>query len=88
MRTRLMAFAAGLMLLSVVMGLKAEASASRETLVLKDEEQVYKPYTYLDILEDQGGQTTIEDVMQPRMEEKFKDNKAEVPNYGYTAPVH
>lgn len=88
MRTRLMAFAAGLMLLSVVMGFRTEASACSGTLVLKDTEQVYKPYTYLGILEDRGGQATIEDVMRPEMEDKFRDNEEEVPNYGYTAPVH
>lgn len=88
MMTRVMAIVVSMIIVSIVMGVKAEAGAGIDTLVLRDTGQTYKPYTYLDVLEDSTGNLTLTDVQRPEIEGRFQDNRDSVPNFGYMAPVH
>ncbi len=67
---------------------QSEALATQPPLVLTDEVQQYPLGQYLEILEDPGGELTIEDVASPRYDSQFVRSKVEVPSYGFTSSVY
>jgi PAS domain S-box-containing protein len=59
-----------------------------EPLVLTDAQGEYPLGTHLDILEDPGGELTIEDVSSLEFDSQFVQSQAAVPNYGFTDSVY
>jgi signal transduction histidine kinase len=55
-----------------------------EPLILSDEQEKYPLGPHLEILEDPGGNLTIEEVSSPEFDSRFVLNQVEVPNYGFT----
>ena len=55
-----------------------------EPLILTDAQSNYPLGLYLEILEDPGGELTIEDVSSPAYDSQFVPSQVAVPNYGYT----
>lgn len=59
-----------------------------DPVILTDEQGEYPLGLYMDILEDPGGELTIEDVSSPAFDSQFAPSRVEVPIYGYTDSVY
>ena len=55
-----------------------------ETIILNDDQDKYPLGLQLEILEDPGGDLTIEDITSPEYESQFIPSQEEVPNTGIT----
>jgi hypothetical protein len=55
-----------------------------EPLVLTEEQSKYPLGMHLELLEDPGGELTIEDVTSPEYADQFSPSVDEVPNFGFT----
>jgi hypothetical protein len=55
-----------------------------EPVILTDAQGEYPLGLHLEILEDPGGQLTIEQVSSPEFDSRFVPSQVEVPNYGFT----
>jgi PAS domain S-box-containing protein len=55
-----------------------------ETLILSEDKSAYPLGLYLELLEDPGGQLTIEDVTSSEYDGQFFPSEEEVPNFGFT----
>jgi PAS domain S-box-containing protein len=53
-------------------------------LILTDDQDKYPLGLYLQILEDPGGELTINDVTAPEFASRFAPSREEVPNFGFT----
>lgn len=62
-----------------------ETNSGLSSLILEKEKNFYPLGLHLDILEDKTGLLTIEDVNAPKWAIKFKRNKVQVPNFGYSS---
>lgn len=60
---------------------------TQEPLILTDEQGQYLLGFHLDILEDPGGELTIDDVISPEYAARFEPSQEAVPNYGFTESV-
>ena len=60
----------------------------QDFLTLTDEQGEYPLGRYLDILEDPGGELTIEQVTSPEYAARFVRSQEDIPNYGYTDTVY
>jgi signal transduction histidine kinase/PAS domain-containing protein len=58
--------------------------ADQEPLILTDQQGNYLLGRHMDILEDPGGELTIEDVTSPEYTSRFIPSQVNVPNYGYS----
>jgi PAS domain S-box-containing protein len=56
-------------------------------LVLTDEQDQYPLGLHLELLEDPGGELTIEDVSSPEFATRFTPSQVGVPNFGFTDSV-
>jgi hypothetical protein len=63
---------------------QGSAPPVQEPLVLTNEQGQYPLGHYMDILEDPGGELTIEQVTSPEYASRFEPSQEEVPVYGYT----
>jgi signal transduction histidine kinase len=70
---------------SHVAGLLQNASGA---LLLTDSQEKYPLGLHMDILEDPGGDLTIEDVSSPAFNAHFIPSQDESPNYGFTKSVY
>ena len=74
--------------MALALGIPASAqisdSPNSEPIILNDKQGQYPLGRYLDILEDPGGELTIEDVTSPEYEARFERSQEAVPNYGYS----
>ena len=59
-----------------------------ELLILSGDRSEYPLGLYLELLEDPGGELTIEDVTSPEYEARFSPSQEEVPNFGFTDSVY
>lgn len=59
-----------------------------EALILTDEQDRYPLGLQLEILEDPGGELTIEDVSSPELDSQFTPNQVEVPNFGFSKSAY
>jgi len=59
-------------------------SSKGEPLILTDSQGQYPLGLFIGILEDPGGELTIEDVSFPTFDSQFTPSQVAVPNYGYT----
>jgi signal transduction histidine kinase len=79
------------LLVALVLAVPAFAQGSapppQEPLVLTDEQGEYPLGLHMDILEDPGGELTIDDVTSPQYASQFTASQEDVPNYGYTSTV-
>jgi signal transduction histidine kinase len=66
---------------------QGSAPPTQEPLILTDEQGQYPLGLHLDILEDPGGELTIEDVSSPEYAARFEPSQEAVPNYGLTESV-
>jgi len=57
---------------------------SAPPLILTDEQEEYALGPYLEILEDPGGELTIEQVSSPAFDSRFTPSQVSVPNFGFT----
>jgi len=55
-----------------------------EPLILSDKQDIYPLGLNLEILEDPGGELTIEEVTSPEFDSQFTPSQAAVPNLGFT----
>ncbi len=53
-------------------------------VIIRDGVEKYPLGLHLEILEDPGGELTIEDVASPEFDSRFAPSQVEVPNYGFT----
>jgi PAS domain S-box-containing protein len=67
---------------------QTSAPPTPEPLILTDQRGRYSLGLYLGILEDPGGELTIEDVTSPKFDSQFIPNQVAVPNYGFTDSVY
>jgi signal transduction histidine kinase/PAS domain-containing protein len=58
--------------------------AATRQLVLSDDQGKYNLGTYLDILEDPGGELAIKDVSSPAYATRFIPSQADIPSFGLT----
>ena len=63
---------------------QSEDPPTSKPLILTDEKAEYPLGLYLEILEDPGGELTIDDVSSPEFDQKFIPSQVEVPNYGHS----
>jgi signal transduction histidine kinase len=66
---------------------QAGTQITREPLVLSDEQGEYPLGLHMDILEDPGGELTIDEVTSAQYSSQFTPSQEEVPNYGYTDSI-
>jgi len=59
-----------------------------EPLILGGDQGEYPLGLYLELLEDPGGELTIEDVTSPEYDTRFSPSQDKVPNFGYTDSVY
>jgi signal transduction histidine kinase len=59
-----------------------------EPLILTDTQSKYPLGLHLEILEDPGGELTIENVSSPTFDTQFNPSRVAVPNFGYTDSVY
>ncbi len=76
-----------LLLLSIPVLAQSSGPSAQQPLVLTDEQGEYPLGRHMDILEDPGGELTIEDVSSPVYAASFTPSTADVPIYGYTDSV-
>jgi hypothetical protein len=62
----------------------AQSSDPPKPLILNDEQDKYSLGPYLELLEEPGGELTIEEVSSPEFASRFTPNQVEVPNFGFT----
>ena len=55
-----------------------------DTVILTDEQGEYPLGLHMEILEDPGGELTVEDVSSPKLDSQFLASEDEMPNFGYT----
>lgn len=67
---------------------QSENPPASERVILTDQQGEYPLGLHLQILEDPGGELTIEDVSSPAFAEKFTLSLVEVPNYGFTESAY
>jgi PAS domain S-box-containing protein len=72
------------LLLTLLWATAATAQSKPQLLVLTAAQGEYPLGRRLDILEDPGGQLTIEQVASPEYERQFMPSQSETPNFGYT----
>jgi signal transduction histidine kinase len=58
--------------------------ATQTPVILTDQQEEYTLGPYLEILEDPGGELTIDQVSSPAFNNQFVPSQAAVPNYGFT----
>jgi signal transduction histidine kinase/PAS domain-containing protein len=63
---------------------QADDPPKPEPVILTDEQDEYPLGLHLEILEDPGGELTIEDVSAPEFDSRFVASEVEAPNYGFT----
>ena len=63
---------------------QSEDPPTLEPLILTDENAEYPLGLYLEILEDPGGELTIDEVSSPEFDTRFIPSQVEVPNYGHS----
>jgi hypothetical protein len=63
---------------------QSDAPPAGEPFVLMGEQDKQTLGQYLEILEDSGGELTIEEVVAPEFDALFVPSQDEVPNYGFT----
>ena len=77
-----------LLTLGLVQGNRALAQTSTPSasgpLILTDEQGEYPLGLHLEILDDPGGELTIEEVSSPEFDSQFIPSLVKVPNYGFT----
>ena len=67
--------------------LAQDGDTTRPTpVILTEEKELYPLGLHLEILEDPGGQLTIEDVSSFEYDDQFTPSQDDIPNLGYTAP--
>jgi PAS domain S-box-containing protein len=78
------------LLVAITRPVLARAQAEAATaVVLTDKPDNYYPLgKKLDILEDPGGQLTIEEVASPAWADRFVTSQDEVPNYGFSSSAY
>ncbi|HLE14507.1 MAG TPA: 7TM-DISM domain-containing protein, partial [Anaerolineales bacterium] len=57
-------------------------------VILSDDAEKYLLGLHLEILEDPGGQLTIQEVTSPEYSNRFVPSQEEVPNYGFTGSAY
>jgi signal transduction histidine kinase len=62
--------------------------SSAEPIILTDTQGKYPLGLHLEILEDPGGELTIENISSPTFEAQFTPSRVAVPNFGYTDSVY
>src|SRR5574339_684396 len=68
--------------------LKWNIASASEPVVLTDAQGEYPLGLHMDILEDPGGELTIDQVSSPAYEAQFIPSQMESPNYGFTKSVY
>ena len=68
--------------------LKWNITSASEPVVLTDAQGEYSLGPHMDILEDPGGELTIDQVSSPAYEAQFIPSQTESPNYGFTNSVY
>lgn len=63
---------------------QAEDAPKAGPAILTEEQDEYPLGLHLEILEDPGGELTIEDIASPEFDSRFTSSQVEVPNYGFT----
>jgi hypothetical protein len=63
---------------------KSSLPVAPQPLVLTDEQGKYPIGLHLSILEDPGGELTIDQVTSPTFDSQFTPSLVAVPNYGYS----
>jgi PAS domain S-box-containing protein len=63
---------------------QADDPPKPDPVILTDEQDEHPLGLHLEILEDPGGELTIEDVSAPDFDSHFTPSQEEVPNYGFT----
>ncbi len=66
---------------------QGSAPLPQEPLILTDEQGQYPLGLHMDILEDPGGELTIDQVASPEYASRFTPSQEQVPVYGYTSSV-
>jgi signal transduction histidine kinase len=83
-------FSEAISLLCLILVLCSPAQAqtgsppASEPVILTDEQGEYPLGLHLEILEDPGGELTIDDVSSPAFDSQFIPSQVTVPNYGFT----
>lgn len=68
--------------------LKSNITFASEPVVLTDAQEEYPLGLHMDILEDPGGELTVDQVSSPAYETQFIPSQRESPNYGFTNSVY
>ncbi len=63
---------------------QADDDLDPKTLILTDDQSSYPLGLHLELLEDPGGELTIEDVTSPEYAHQFWPSQVEVPNFGFS----
>ena len=63
---------------------QSENPPAPKPLILTDEESEYPLGLYLEILEDPGGELTIDEVSSPEFDTRFIPSQEDVPNFGHS----
>ncbi len=88
-QSRVIFFSVGLFLAFFGSALAQSADASEAApIVLTDDQDRFLLGRHLEILEDPGGELTIEDVTSPDFEARFVPSQDEVPIYGFTESAY
>ena len=68
----------------------AQQSAQAEPMppLVTDEQSEIRLGRYLQLLEDPGGELTIDDVTSPEYQAQFVSNSVDVPNFGFTSSAY
>ena len=74
--------------LSIIILVTSTYSFSAPPLVLQAGQSEYSLGLHLDLLEDRGGQLTLEDIISPAFAEKFEVNKQEIPAFHDSESVY
>jgi signal transduction histidine kinase len=81
-----------LLILTLVISVPVRAQSidisTPEPVVLTDGQGEYPLGLHLEILEDPGGELTIQQVSSPAYDSQFIPSQSRVPNYGYTSSVY
>ena len=63
-------------------------SPNLESIILTDQQDEFLLGQYLEILEDPGGELTIDEVSSPEFDSRFTPSQVKIPNYGFTDSVY
>jgi signal transduction histidine kinase/DNA-binding response OmpR family regulator len=61
---------------------------AQNSLILTDNQESYPLGMFLEILEDEDKQWTIDDITSPRLADSFKPNVKKIPHFGFTDSVY